>query len=351
MDKARIGLIGVGWMGSHHGHNILRNPQAELVGIASRTCDQDKLKQFPVTEGVSRRCYKHYEDLLEQDDLNAVVIASPNHVHAEQAVAAAQAGKHIYLEKPMALNLDDCKRIVREVKQAGVKFLIGYHRRFNPLYQYAKKLAADGDLGKLFFVESDYVHHMPSDWPIWSWIGKAAIGGSIFHAGSGHNVDLIRFFGGEIAEVACFKDVLLPRDTPVDTEDTAVAIFRFANGMIGKVMLCVGAIVPFTFNLKLFGSKGTIVNNQLWLDSTPAFYELGHEKDYISLPESWVPDNVMGGVGEPWDKCMDHFVDILVKGVPSLNDVDSAYRTSEACFAVTIAAQEKRVVTLPVFAT
>ena len=345
MDKVRIGLIGTGWIGCHHGHNVVKNPHAELVAVADPT--EEKARQFMAQEGISAAYHADHERLLRQEDVQAVIIASHNALHAEQAIAAAQAGKHIYCEKPMALSLDDCKKTLKVVKEAGVKFLIGYHRRFNPLYQYAKKLADDGYLCDLFHVESDYLHHVPGDWDIWKWIGKEAVGGSLFHAGSGHNVDLIRFFGGEIVEVACFKDICLPRKVQVETEDTAIAIFRFASGMMGKVLFCVGPILPFTFNFALYGTKGTMLNNKLWLDASPEFYEFGHEKDYILLPEGWLPDNVQGGIGEPWDKSIDHFVDALVNDKPMLNDVDSAYRTSEACFAVVLAALEKRVVTLP----
>jgi predicted dehydrogenase len=347
MDKVKIGLIGVGWIGSHHGHNVLKNAQAELVALANPECDRDKVDAFVAREHVSPRCYPDYQQLLADDEVDAVIIASPNGAHAEQAIAAAQAGKHIYLEKPMALTLEDCRRIVAAVKGAGVKFLIGYHRRFNPLYQHAKKLVADGYLGDVFFVESDYLHHIPGDWNIWSWIGKESTGGSLFHAGGGHNVDLIRFFGGEITEVSCVKDVYLPRTAQVETEDTAIATFRFANGVMGKVMMCAGPILPFTFKFSLFGTKGTLIDNRLWLDSAPQFYEPGHEKDYLTLPESWIPDNVQGSIGEPWDKSMDHFIDAVANDTPTINDVDSAYRTSEACFAAVLAAREKRVVTLP----
>ena len=148
-------------------------------------------------------------------------------------IAAAQKRKHIFCEKPMAITLDDCKKIREAVEKSKVKYLIGYHRRLNPLYQYAQKLLEDKKLGKPFFIESDYIHHVPGNWDIWKWAGKATIAGSIFHGGSGHNVDLIRYFCGEIKEVACFNDVFLPRTEQVETEDTAAAIFRFENGVIG----------------------------------------------------------------------------------------------------------------------
>ena len=151
----------------------------------------------------------------------------------------------------------------------------------------------------------------------------------------------------EIKEVSCFKDIYLPRKEQVQTEDTAIAIFRFENGMIGKVLFCIGPIRPFTFNLALYGTKGALINNRLWLDSIPEFHEPGHEKDYIKLPESWIPDNVQGSPSDGWGNCINHFIDALMNDQPTANDVDSAYRTSEACFAVLVAAREKRVVTLP----
>ncbi len=341
MKKVRIGIVGIGWIGSEHARNILRNPRAELAGIAdSQAANIDK---FRAAHPVACPTYASVDALLKSD-IDAVVIASPNAMHAEMAIAAARRGKHIYCEKPMAIRLEDCKRIREAVRRAKVQYLIGYHRRLNPLYQHARKLLDAGTLGTPFMIESDYIHHVPGDWDIWSWLGKERIAGSIFHAGSGHNVDLIRYFCGEIVEVACMKDAFLPRKQQVETEDTAVAIFRFKSGAIGKVQCCVGPIAPFTFNFKLYGTRGSVINNRVWLDTTPRFADPGHERDAIELPASWIPDNVQGGVSETWGPLMDHFVDMLADGTPCLNDVDSAYRTSEACFAAIESARKGKIV-------
>ncbi len=273
--------------------------------------------------------YRSFEELLAAP-LDAVVIATPNAMHADMCVAAAKAGKAIYCEKPMALSLDDCQRVRDAVTKARVPYLIGYHRRVNPLYQYVKGLLAEGKLGTPFMVESDYLHHVPGDWAIWSWLGKEKVAGSLFHAGSGHNVDLIRFFCGDIAEVSCMKGTFLPRPDQVETEDTAVAIFRFTSGAIGKVQFCVGPVMPFRFNFRLYGTKGTVMDNHVWLDTLPKFDE---DSAGTVLPEEWIPDNVQGGVGEPWDKLMDHFIAILADGAACINDVQSAFATSAACFA------------------
>jgi len=341
MNKVRIGLVGLGWMGSEHGRNILSNPKAELAAV----CDAEpsNIRKFQSAGVFKGRVCKDYQALLKSR-IDAVVIASPNAMHADMAIAAAKARKHIYCEKPMAITIDDCRRIRDAVVKHKVKFLIGYHRRLNPLYQHAKQLLAEGKLGQPFVIESDYIHYVPGNWDIWKWASKASLAGSLFHAGAGHNVDLIRYFCGEVQSVACFKDIYLPRVNQLETEDTAIAIYRFQNGVIGKVHCCVGPIVPFTFNFKLYGTKGSVINNKVWFDSIPLFYEPGHENDCLTLPQSWIPDNVQGGISEPWNKLMDHFIAMLTDNTPCLNDVESAFKTSIACFAAVKSAQEKTII-------
>lgn len=347
MKTVRIGIIGLGWIGTEHARNVLAHPDARLVAL----CDSDpaKAEAFKARHGGEARVYTDERALLADDTVDAVVIASPNAQHAAMCVRAAEAGKHIYCEKPMAITPADCRRIRDAVTKAGVRYLIGYHRRLNPLYQHAKRLLDEGRLGRPFLIESDYLHHIPGHWDIWSWLGKEAVAGSLFHAGGGHNVDLIRYFCGEIVEVTCFKDVFLPRAQQVETEDTALALFRFANGAIGKVHCCVGPIVPFTFNFKLYGTRGSVINNRVWLDDMPRFAEAGHEQDCLTLPASWIPDNVQGGIAEPWNKLMAHFVEMLTRDAPCLNDVHSAYQTSLACFAALESAKTGRAIRIAEF--
>lgn len=330
MKKIKIGLIGAGWIGREHGRNIVRHPRAELTWV----CDPEGNNVHALRRETGSD-FKECQSVAElwATDVDAVVIATPNASHADLCVAAARAGKAIYCEKPMAITIEDCRRVREAVERHRVPYLIGYHRRMNPLYQHARSLLDQGALGRPFMVESDYLHHVPGDLDIWSWLGKEKVAGSLFHAGSGHNVDLIRYFCGEIAEVTCLKGIFLPRTQQVETEDTAVALFRFESGAIGKVQFCIGPISPFQFNFRLYGTRGTILNNRIWLDTIPRFAEPGHAQDCIELPAAWIPDNVQGGIGEPWAQLMDHFVAMLADGRDCLNDVRSAYQTSVACFA------------------
>jgi len=157
----------------------------------------------------------------------------------------------------------------------------------------------------------------------------------------------MRFFLGEVKEVFCFKDIFHPRKIQVETEDTAVAVLRFKNGAIGKCFLGFGAITPFSFDFNYYCTKATVKNNKIWFKSMPEFYEAGHEKDCLTLPESWIPDNKQGGIAEPWNKSINHFIDAIKNNKPILNDVESAYKTSEVCFAVIKSAIEKKIVKLP----
>jgi predicted dehydrogenase len=341
-EKVRVGLIGSGWIGQHHGANVMANPHAELSAVFNP--HPEKARAFLQKAGSAAFVCKTYQELLARPDVDAVVIASPNASHAEQAIAAAQAGKHILLEKPMAITLEDCRKIVDAVRKAGVTCDMGYHRRLNPLAQHAKSLLAAGTLGDLVLAESDYFHHIPGDLDIWAWAGKKSIAGTPIHGGTGHNIDLLRYFCGEVAEVTCFRDIRMPRKIQVETEDIAILNLRFENGILGRVGMFLGPILPFTFTLRLFGTKGSLDNNHVWLESIPRFDEPGHEKDCIHLPGSWVPDNVQGGVSETWKQCMDVFIDDVRLGRPPFNDAVSGFNTAAVCFAAVQAAADKKTV-------
>jgi predicted dehydrogenase len=337
-----VGLAGAGWIGRHHGANVAANEYAELAAIYNP--HPEKATAFVESIGSSARVCGSFEEVLDHPGVEAVVIASPNAAHADQAVAAAKAGKHIYLEKPMAISLPDCRKVAEAVKAAGVKLDMGYHRRFNPLVQYARGLLAEGKLGELVLVESDYFHHVPGDWDIWAWAGKKAVAGTPIHGGTGHNIDLLRYLCGEVSEVTCFRDIRMPRKIQVETEDIAILNLRFDSGVLGRVGLFLGPILPFRFTLRLFGTRGTVDNNRVWLDSIPRFYEFGHERDAIALPDSWVPDNVQGGVSETWKQAIDTFIDDVRLDREAFNGAASGFNTAAVCFAALQAAAENRAV-------
>jgi predicted dehydrogenase len=331
-----VGLAGTGWIGQHHGSNVVANPRAKLAAVYNP--NPDKARSFVQRCGATASVCRSYEEMLGHPGLDAVILASPNAAHAEQAIAAAQAGKHIFLEKPMAITLEDCRRIVTAVQKAGVKLDMGYHRRLNPIARFARQLIAEGKLGELVFAQSDYFHHVPGDWDIWAWAGKKDVAGSPIHGGTGHNIDLLRYFCGEVAEVSCFRDIKMPRKIQVETEDLAIINLRFESGVLARVGLFLGPILPFRFTLRLFGTRGTVDNNRVWLDTMPGL------EDCITLPHSWIPDNVQGGVSETWKAAIDAFIEDVLLDRQPFNDAVSGFNTAAVCFAALQAARERRAV-------
>jgi predicted dehydrogenase len=262
-------------------------------------------------------------------------------------VAAANAGKHMLVEKPFVTNVDEARRSYAAIKKSGVKCAVGYHRRFNPLCQEIVRLRDEGKLGKLYFVQSDYIHNLPDELPIWDWIGKKEFNPSLYHAGGGHCVDTIRYImDDEIIEcTALVSNINYPA---CETEAETVALYRFKNGQIGKVMAIVlKPVAAFTFNIEVYGTKGTMRNNRLMLDTIPNFNDPTNKNNEIEYP-AWMPNNTPG-VTEPWDVEVCEFMDWVLGDSDGkvLCKARDAIRVAEACWAAVISSAEHRVVELP----
>lgn len=339
-----VGIIGAGWIANHHVTGYLKNSRANIVAVADP--NEDAARKLVQEHGLDCKYYGDYAQLLGDSMVDAVSICAPNKYHSEITVAAANAGKNILAEKPFVSSAEEAKNSLRAIKENGVKCAVGYHRRFNPLYKEMKRLINNGDLGRIFFAQSDYIHNF-SDMPIISWALKREFNPSVFHAGGGHCVDMIRYLvNDEILEVCAFVDNSTCPEC--ETEAQTVALFKFKNGQIGKVTaICPNVIVPFTFNVEVFGSKGTFQNNKLILESFPDFRNQKRSEAYVSYPE-WMSDNTPG-ITEPWDVEVMEFVDWILddREETELCTAKDAVRVAEACWAAVISSAEKRIVKLP----
>lgn len=134
--------------------------------------------------GLEGRCkvYTDYQEGLKDPNVDIVVICTPNDMHCEQTILAAEAGKHILIEKPVALTWEDTKRMDEAVRKAGVKTLVGYVLHYNPLFVTAKKIQKDF-IGELKYAETDYFHRVMGDIPCYQWTCKKSVGGSSLLAG------------------------------------------------------------------------------------------------------------------------------------------------------------------------
>ncbi len=252
MSKIRYGVIG-GGMGRAHMHGIKENPNTELIAL----CDIDeKVLAERVEEFPGIRTYTNYKDMLACDDIDAVVVATPDQLHCEMSIAALEANKHVLCEKPFALKLDECKMMIEATRKSDRKFMVGQIGRFTPGFVKARQMIADGEIGDLFFVESEYAHDyskIPGKGNNWR-LDPLRHG---FLGGGCHAVDLVRSIAGNPYEVAAFANKKMLTTWP--TDDCTIAIMKFPNDVIGKVFVSIGCKRNYTMRSVFYGSKGTII--------------------------------------------------------------------------------------------
>ena len=196
-----------------------------------------------------------YRSVLQDDSIQAVYIALPHHLHEEATIAAAEAGKHILLEKPMANSLQEADRMLAAQREAGVKLMIGFTHRFHSELETAKRLIDAGELGKLTLAID--VMTTGGVIPGWFWQQSEA-GGGVLHVNGAHSFDRLRWLmGSEISEVFAYAETYDPRKT---VEDSTVVALRFENGAMGTTVhnWVTDLPVPFKCDLDIHGTGGAI---------------------------------------------------------------------------------------------
>jgi len=252
MKKVRYGVIGYG-MGKAHMYGIMESTNTELVALAD--INDEKLCEAKI-EFPDIRVYTDYHAMLACDDIDAVVVATPDQMHCEMSLACLDAKKHVLCEKPFALSLDECKTMIDAANKSDRKFMVGQIGRFTPSFVKARKMIQDGEIGDLFFVESEYAHdysRSPGRYNQWR-LDPMRHG---FLGGGCHAVDLVRSIAGNPYEVAAFANRKMLPTWP--TDDCTVAIMKFPNDVIGKVFVSTGCKRNYTMRSVFYGSKGTII--------------------------------------------------------------------------------------------
>jgi predicted dehydrogenase len=194
----RVGVIGCGviayWT---HLRELRRLRGARLVGAA----DPDPDARARAARLAGTPTYPGSSELLARPDVDAVVICAPTHLHAGLAIAAARAGKHVYLEKPIAADRDDARRLAGVVRETGIVLAVGFNRRLHPLYLQARDLIGAGALGAIRAVFSAFNEPLPPD-AMPAWKKARSTGGGVLLDLASHHADLLRWFlGDEVAEV------------------------------------------------------------------------------------------------------------------------------------------------------
>ena len=272
MKQLRIGVIGGGDFSVYHLNGIEKAPNAVAVAICdlNRESALEKAQMFGISED---SVYTDYHELLACEDIDAVTIPLPDQEHKNATVAALRAGKHVLCEKPMALDLDECKEMIKVARETGKQLMIGQIGRYETAFITLKQLVDDGVIGELFMIESEYAHDYSeigghgTTWRITP-EREPIIGGGC------HAVDLIRMIAGNPEEVFAYANNKCLTTWPI--HDCTMAVMKLPNGVIGKVMTSTGCKRNYTMRTVIYGTKGTLIFNS---DSAALSLFKGHFTD------------------------------------------------------------------------
>ncbi|PKG22794.1 Gfo/Idh/MocA family protein [Niallia nealsonii] len=240
MKTIKVGMIGYKFMGKAHSHAYRDIPlffpktiHPEMKMICGRNKDGVALasKQFGWGEYTT-----DWKSLLERDDIDLIDINAPSDAHKEIAIAAAQAGKHIFCEKPLALTLKDSREMLEIVEKAGVKHMVGFNYRFAPAVMLAKKLLDEGKLGDIYHFRAWFLQDWLVDpnFPL-AWRLQKEIAGSGSHGDLGaHLIDLAHYLIGDMTEVIGLNETFI-KERPVSTNMTGLSAMGSVSGEKSKV--------------------------------------------------------------------------------------------------------------------
>jgi predicted dehydrogenase len=247
------GVIGAGGIADRRTipEGIMASPLAELVAVQDVVAD--RVQAVADKYGV-QSVYTSEYDLLNDPKVEAVYIATPTHLHYSQVMAAAEAGKHILCEKPLALTLPECEEVVEECASRNVKLGINFMMRFHACHAALKQMIDNGELGTPVMGRAELTCWYPPIPGAFRQDPELGGGGSFIDMGN-HCVDLLEQFFGRVAEVQCFTGNLVQ---DYASEDTAVALLRFENGAIGIVDALFNVPDAAARNqLEVYGSRGS----------------------------------------------------------------------------------------------
>jgi predicted dehydrogenase len=232
---------------------------------------------------------KTYQDLLKNDEIDAVLITLPHYLHTELSVAAAEAGKNILCEKPMAPTLEECDTMIRAARKAGVKLMIAENHRFLPAHGLIKKIIDDGLIGKPLVVRGYEGVDETTDLSKpdnWKNTPEKSGGGVLMDAGE-HKFAVLNWIIGPVASAYCWlaKQVIKLKNK---AEDNAMTFLKFESGCIGEVVVSDTVFSPPTNRHEFYGTEGTLLEDHAWKKPIQIFStakEAGENRNQWYSPE------------------------------------------------------------------
>jgi predicted dehydrogenase len=318
MANYKIGVLGLR-MGQRWAEGAYINPQTKLSMVFDPNWERnDRIdKEYFLSRNIP---IAKTEGEVYNSDLDIIIVASPDHFHADQCVKAMEKGKHVICEKPLAGTVEECKKIIEAVKKTGKHFMTGQVCRYAPGFKTAKSLIEQGRIGDICFIESEYAHDYSKAQGFDNWRCDSNIKREGFIGGGCHALDLVRWLAGDPTEIFCYTNRIHLPNWP--TDDTGISVMKFPSGAIGKVFVSIGVKRPYTMRTVINGTKGTII-----CDNTSEFIQISESSvcstsqalKFAQVPVSINNHNVAAEVAD--------FIEHLEKNEAQVTDIYQGTRT------------------------
>ncbi len=254
MDKVRLGMVGCGWGASALYAPFFRYLEnGELVAVMD--IDEERARAVQQQTGAPK-VYRELEVLLADAGIDAVLIFTPPFAHAEQVALAAQAGKHVYCEKPMARTVAEADTMIAACHKYGVKLQIGFMKRFNPSFRLAKRLIEEGQLGEVFEMRAVWDNARARTSRA-NYRHSALAGGGFMQEDGSHPLDVCRWWMGDVEEVSAY--VMVVAANRFDNEDVGMVMMKHRNGALSSLHITMLTHRTGEESYEVFGTQGTLL--------------------------------------------------------------------------------------------
>ncbi|MHA4068682.1 Gfo/Idh/MocA family protein [Bacillus cereus] len=342
MNILKVGIIGCGSIAQHrHLPEYEANPYVQIVAV----CDSNKKRAKKIANNYGVNMYTDYNELINCEELDAVSVCTPNHLHASISIAALQAGIHVLCEKPMATSKADAEMMIGAAEKSGKKLMIGHNQRFVASHQKAKQLIKSGAIGKIYSFRTAFGHSGPENWSVdgkesWFFKKEEAFLGAMGDLGV-HKADLIRYIlNEEITEVGAFVETSAKTFSNVD--DCAVCILKSESGIIGTLAASWSYVSKEDNSTIIYGEKATL---RLEDDPTNSLIIQYKNGEVVKYELNKIQSNAT--VGQSNSHVIEQFVvSILSDKEPLINGVDGM-KSLEVILAAIQSSETKQIVTIP----
>ena len=334
MEKLGAAIIGCGWVAEEYVKAFEKDERSEVRALVSR--NPANAQRYRDRYGLKCRIETDASKMLEQKDVDIVVVCTPHNVHTQYVVAAAEACKHVIIEKPVALTPEDVCKQREAVRKNKVKTVVSFVLHWNPLLMTIDNLIEQGVFGNIFMVEVDYMHRI---WDL-KWYGSLEKSGTALLTAGCHAVDALRWFSrSRVEEVSAYQ---VRTTNPAEYPGTISINVKFEDGKIGRSYTTFDAKMPYRFNIGIYGTEGALRNNELF---APRLFP--GQNDFMKIP-CVLPDS--GDVAHhPFEGEVTHFLDCIINDKQPLPDLEDASLTQAVCFAADKSAESGTPVSISEF--